>query len=200
MNWPALESDPEIFTQYFRTIGLSSQWEFSEIFSFDEEVEGSAILLAYKFYEQSSVFEGEPIQLENFIKQTPVLDNACGLIAALHGIFAANADLQEGSILFEIKSQIANKSPLEAAEVIINNQALHDIHLQFAAEGQSEITDCPNYHFVVLLPGFILYDGIKNNPIRLPCEGSLSMGFFNLVKQLIETERIAEDMNMMVLI
>ena len=37
-NWPPLESNPEIFTQYLHQLGMSNQWAIGEVFGFDEEL------------------------------------------------------------------------------------------------------------------------------------------------------------------
>ena len=37
-NWPPLESNPDVFTQYMHKIGLSDKWAIGEVFGFDEEL------------------------------------------------------------------------------------------------------------------------------------------------------------------
>ena len=37
-NWPPLESNPEIFTEYMRECGLPNTWAFGEVFGFDEDL------------------------------------------------------------------------------------------------------------------------------------------------------------------
>ena len=37
-SWPALESNPEIFTNYMYKVGLSEKWAIGEVFGFDEEL------------------------------------------------------------------------------------------------------------------------------------------------------------------
>ena len=37
-EWPPLESNPEIFTNYMRDIGMSKDWAIGEVFGFDEEL------------------------------------------------------------------------------------------------------------------------------------------------------------------
>ena len=39
-NWPPLESNPEIFTEYMQKLGLPSIWGFGELYGFDEELLG----------------------------------------------------------------------------------------------------------------------------------------------------------------
>lgn len=37
-NWPPLESNPEVFTEYLHKIGMSNKWAIGEVFGFDEEL------------------------------------------------------------------------------------------------------------------------------------------------------------------
>ena len=37
-NWPPLESNPEIFTDYLYKIGMSRDYSIGEVFGFDEEL------------------------------------------------------------------------------------------------------------------------------------------------------------------
>ena len=37
-NWPPLESDPELFSEYMRKIGLPEPYNFAELFGMDEEL------------------------------------------------------------------------------------------------------------------------------------------------------------------
>ena len=37
-EWPALESNPEIFTKYMHDTGMSKDWAIGEVFGFDEEL------------------------------------------------------------------------------------------------------------------------------------------------------------------
>jgi ubiquitin carboxyl-terminal hydrolase L3 len=37
-NWAALESNPEVFTEYMHKIGLSENLQIGEVFGFDEEL------------------------------------------------------------------------------------------------------------------------------------------------------------------
>jgi len=94
LDWPPLESDPEIFNNYFHSIGLSNKVFFKELLSLLDYkefllIEGPllGIILNYSRAENKQKPQIDKIKPpENnsyFIKQTNVLDNTCGLIAAL---------------------------------------------------------------------------------------------------------------------
>ena len=36
-EWPPLESNPEVFTDYMHKVGMSKDWQVSEIFGLDED-------------------------------------------------------------------------------------------------------------------------------------------------------------------
>ena len=37
-QWPPLESNPQIFTEYMQKLGMPAHWGFSEVMGFDEEL------------------------------------------------------------------------------------------------------------------------------------------------------------------
>lgn len=199
MSWPALESDPEIFTNYFRNLGLSPNWEFAEVFTMDEEIEGSALVLVYRSASQNPAFNGSLHNSRYYIKQVHELDNACGLLAGLHSILNSNADLIPESILHRLKNGVEDKSPQESAQWLLNNQELHSAHSAYAAEGQSNLTESPDHHFIAVLPGLQLYDGMKNSPLVLDDGNGFSLKFFQIVQNAIATGAIGEDISIMVL-
>ena len=93
-EWPPLESNPEVFTNYMHKIGLPATWAVGEVFGFDEE------LLAFlpqpvigvivnierlKKEEDKELGSEDNVGKVNFyMKQSGTLDNACGIIACLH--------------------------------------------------------------------------------------------------------------------
>ena len=36
-HWPALESDPQIFSDYMTKLGMSDEWQISEVFGLDDD-------------------------------------------------------------------------------------------------------------------------------------------------------------------
>ena len=171
MNWPALESDPEIFTNYFRSIGLSPDWHFSEVFTLDMQIPTAALILAYRSNNEAPVFAGEPRPLPYFIRQTAQLDNSCGLLAAVHSILNSGAPIQPDSLLERLKQGVSDKSPMDAANWLMNNQELNAVHNNFAREGQSQSNDEPVHHFIAIIPGMTPIDGMKDSPLHLGVAG-----------------------------
>lgn len=199
MSWPALESDPEIFTNYFRTLGLSPAWEFGEVYSMDEEVEGAALILVYRSTSADPVFNGQVIPSSYYIKQVEALGNACGLIAGLHAILNSDAEIIEGSTLTQLKAGVEDKQPREAADWLMANQALQQAHNLYAAEGQSNLTESPDHHFVAVLNGLKLFDGMKESPLGLADQQGFALAFFNILNGLIASGAVGADISLMVL-
>ena len=164
----------------------------------DEEVEGSAVVLAYRSLSGNPPFNGTEFHSRYYIKQVNQLDMACGLLAGLHSIFNSDAELAPESILHRVKSGIEGKSPEEAAQCLLSNHELHSAHSAYAAEGQSNLTEAPDHHFISVLPGQVLYDGMKNSPIVLGEDGGFSLKFFQTVQNAIAAGTVGEDISLMV--
>ena len=93
-QWPPLESNPEIFTEYLRNIGLPMTWQIGELFGFDEDCLGFAprttiavIANVERLKKQDDKAKGSTdVAVDYYMKQTGKLDNACGIIACLHAV------------------------------------------------------------------------------------------------------------------
>lgn len=197
MSWPALESDPEIFTNYFRSIGLSSLWEFTEVFTLDMQIPSAALILTYRKNGEGPVFDGQQQELPYFIRQIDQLDNSCGLLAALHSILNTEAAIDDDSLMKRLKQGITGKNPIESAHWLISNEELNSAHNNFASEGQSERTDEPTHHFVAFIPGLTLIDGMKESPLKLGNPGEdFSLDVFAQVQRVLEAGKIGQDMSL----
>lgn len=140
-NWPPLESSPEIFEDYMRSLGLCSTHGFYELYGFDEELlmmspPTYAVILAYERLKEDKQ-AGDPAaisQCDFYMKQSPALDQACGVIACLHAIF--NHDLQEGvttkytpdSVLDQFRGLCQAKDCHESAKILENMQEFKSKH------------------------------------------------------------------------
>ena len=105
-EWPPLEGNPEIFADYMHKLGLPASWGFGEIYGFDEELlcmvpqPCVAVIANVERLKKAEDKEkgDEACQSEFYMKQTNVLDNACGVIACLHSIYnnKSHITLEEG--------------------------------------------------------------------------------------------------------
>ena len=106
-SWPPLESDPEIFNKYCSSIGLPSNLHFEELFSLEEEFlsivssKPLAIIINFEKGVNPRVINEDrllkPETVPFYMLQEGELDNACGIIAALHSIGSnlSNISLKE---------------------------------------------------------------------------------------------------------
>lgn len=182
-HWPPLESDPEIFTNYLRSVGLSDEWQISEVFSLDAEMLAFVpqpcigCIAALDMKEARKKGDGKPgkleIQAEFFMKQTGSLDNACGVIAGIHAILnnSTAVPLKDDSILGTFKKDTESQTPAERATTLEAAVEFKKKHKNFAMQGQSNLATTQsdvNHHFVAFVINskkeLIELDGTKPGP------------------------------------
>lgn len=129
-NWPPLESNPEVFTEYLHNIGLPADWVVGEVFGFDDDCLGfvpkPVIAVIATFERLSKSEEAKDVahaEVNYYMKQTHVLDNACGVIACIHSVLN-NLDklsLTEGSVLDRYHKAVHGSTPEERAKALEGN-------------------------------------------------------------------------------
>ena len=95
LDWPPLESNPDILSQYLLNIGLNMKWAIYECYGFEPDliamlppVTVAAIVTYKRLKREEDVELGDPsLEMDYYMKQTGKLDNACGIIASIHAIF-----------------------------------------------------------------------------------------------------------------
>lgn len=182
-NWPPLESDPEIFNKYFKKVGLPENITFNEIFTLDDEIimtipqpVYSVIVNFEKGKNKREIDDNSYInhsEVPFYMHQSGELDNACGLIAALHS-FGNNLDnikLDESSILSKFFKNAKGKNPKESCSLLENMKEFQQEHIKYASQGQSKLCDnqeqvrCHFIAFVYVNGKVVELDGTKNGPI-----------------------------------
>jgi ubiquitin carboxyl-terminal hydrolase L3 len=216
-NWPPLESDPEIFTSYLSKLGLSNDYKFDEVFSLDDEIvnmfQETNPLAVIVNYERSKVpknISQDTISAPFFMHQNGKLDNACGVIAALHSV-GNNLDsikLHENSILSSFFIENKNKSPEEIAINLQNNTLFQECHKEYSSQGQSNLCSNQNEvrnHFVsfVLVNGNVVeLDGVVGKPLVIEKnvdKSELLVKVIKEIKQRLANDIITESLNVMIL-
>ena len=128
-HWPALESDPQIFTDYMRNLGMGTDWQICEVFGLDDDCLGfvptpclaAIVTFDRQTKEDSKPGDGDDSKIVKFyMKQTGTLDNACGIVACLHAIMNHTDDIQldSNSVLEKFRRDTKQKSPQERAEYL----------------------------------------------------------------------------------
>ena len=146
-----------------------------------------------------------------FMKQTHQLDNACGLIAALHVLGnckSGNMQFQSGSVLENFFKSAKNLNPMDRANLLENDDKFKKAHKHFSDKGQTDMKKEVKNDFVGHYIGFlnvggklVEFDGIKDAP-RIIKEGINDGNFLDLtlgeILRRINEKEIKEQVNVMV--
>ena len=220
LDWPPLESDPAIFNNYFHSIGLSNKVFFKELLSLLDYkefllIEGPllGIILNYSRSEnkQKPLVDKikPPENISYFIKQTDVLDNACGLIAALHVFGNNKIDYEKNSILEEFFKNTQKLNYIDKAKFLENFDKFKEAHKTFSNKGQTKMEDVENkkmnvgHYISFIIENNNLYelDGIKDGPYLLKENVSYS-NFLDetskVIMERIKNKEIEEHVNVMI--
>ncbi|CAI2378983.1 unnamed protein product [Moneuplotes crassus] len=218
-HWPALESDPEIFTGYMNKLGMSIDWHICEIFGMDDDclsfVPRPCVGVIVTFERTEDRDDGKPgdgtssTLVPFYMKQTGTLDNACGIIACLHAIINHISDisLAADSILDKFKKDTADKTPEERASYLEEFKDFQEEHKSYASQGQTEAptsSEKVNHHFVAFVKNssnqLIELDGTKDGPavIQDDCEDLLK-GVATELQRRLAAGNITESLSMMAL-
>lgn len=218
-EWPPLESDPMIFTNYMHKIGLSENFEFAELFSLDEEmlqIIDKPVYGVIVNYERGStkreVDKSQVKLFENlfYMKQISQLDNACGIIAALHSIGSNLNDVlvNQNSILFKYLKEASHLDPVKRAELLDKCNDFKDCHTEYANQGQSKL--CENQeevkgHYVCFIyfnESVIELDGLLEGPVIISEKIKPEEFIFRTAKEIqkrLEEKNITENLSMIYL-
>jgi ubiquitin carboxyl-terminal hydrolase L3 len=218
-EWPPLESDPQIFNEYFWKIGLPINFEFDELWSLDykeiQPIESSVLGIVCairrpkgKFYLEQNVMEYQKVPY--YMKQEGSLDNACGLVASLHvfGNILEFLNLQEDSILGNFYTRSANANPQERCKLLEKDNKFKEMHYASAQQGQSSVPSTQEkvlYHyiaFVVHNNKLIELDGTLPGPILIKDNSSHESLLDDTIEELkkrIDSGVFAENLSIMLL-
>ena len=142
-HWPPLESNPEIFADYMKNLGMPANWTFGELFGFEEELLAmnpqpcvGVIIASQRLKKTEDKAKGSlDVPAKWYMKQTEQLDNACGIIAAIHAI-ANNRDqvvLESGCALAKFLDGTVEQSPADRATTLENDTSFQQTHKSFAS-------------------------------------------------------------------
>lgn len=184
-KWPPLESNPEVFTDYMRKVGLPEDWIINECFGLDDDclsfVPQPTLAVIAVF--ESLVKDGSHKEMGDlslpvpfYMKQTENLDYACGVIACIHSILnnLNVIKLEEGSILDKYFKIAKDKSAHDRAITLEGMEDFKAVHAASASEGQTHVPESGesvNHHFIAFVRTesgqLIELDGMKKGPVVL---------------------------------
>ncbi|CAI2378573.1 unnamed protein product [Moneuplotes crassus] len=217
-HWPALESNPEIFTKYLRAIGMEEEWQVCEIFGMDDDCLGfvpKPCLGVIVTFERngSNIDDGRPGDgdssdlVEFYMKQNQKLDNACGIIACLHTVLNHTQDVEimKGSILDKFWKEVEDQNPKQRANYLENFDEFQKEHKKYASKGQTQAPTSSKqvkHHFVAFILNkedqLIELDGTKTGPALIleDCKDLLK-GVSSELQRRIKNKNITESLSMM---
>ena len=185
-NWPPLESNPEIFAEYMRRVGLPAEWTFGEIYGFDEDLLAFiptpclAVIINAELLKKAEDRQKGDLGVTNeyYMKQTGVLDNACGVIACIHAILnnlgegSNKIKLQDGLLLTNFFQRASSMSPEERASTLESDAEFQAVHGTYAAQGDSNAAESQSdvkHHYICYTVNsagqLIELDGCKKGPV-----------------------------------
>ena len=147
------------------------------------------------------------------MKQTSVLDNACGVIACIHAILNNLGEgdnkitLAEGSVLSNYLNSVRESTPEERATALENFTEFQNVHKLKAAQGQSDQPSEQSeikHHFTAYVVNsagqLIELDGCKNGPmvVKEGCNDVLRGAVAEIQRRLGAGE-ISESLSMITL-
>ena len=179
-QWPPLESDPEISNKYFHSIGVPDNVYFNELLGLEYKefmsIGGPVLGLILNFSRtdkkvtipENSIMD--PSFVPYFMKQTPDLDNACGLIAGLH-LFGNNTQVikfTKDSMIQKFFDKAMSADSLQRAKDLEDFAQFKEVHNDFANQGQTELTneEVTGHYICFINYQDCLYelDGLKKGP------------------------------------
>eukprot|EP00592_Proboscia_alata_P003667 CAMPEP_0194378438 /NCGR_PEP_ID=MMETSP0174-20130528/35160_1 /TAXON_ID=216777 /ORGANISM="Proboscia alata, Strain PI-D3" /LENGTH=238 /DNA_ID=CAMNT_0039160413 /DNA_START=98 /DNA_END=814 /DNA_ORIENTATION=- len=220
-DWPPLESNPEVFTEYLRNIGLKPNFVISEVYGFDEEVLAflaqptlGVIVAIERINRDLDVKKGEPVgdnkTVDFYMDQSGELDNACGIIACLHAILnSSESMISPESILDGFQNETKTLSPSEICQALQKNQLFKTAHKTFSMKGQSTAVVNVNdqskvqHHFVSFVVNkegkLVELDGTKKGPYVIGDCGDVLRGSIAEIQKRLNSGEISHKMSMMTL-
>jgi ubiquitin carboxyl-terminal hydrolase L3 len=188
--WPPLESNPEVFSDYLHSIGLSPSYSFGEIFGFDEDLLAFVpqpvlgVIVCHERLIPKSQYRPQDVgstdnynSVSYYMHQSKTLDNACGIVACLHAIFNSpmvNTDIDPNSILGRFRQTTESYTPMERCTSLEQNEEFRTVHATHASRGQSQaitsdqsLVKCHYVAYVLDKSGKYLVelDGTKAGPV-----------------------------------
>ena len=186
-SWLPLESNPQMFTTFSRRIGLSTEWSFIDVFSFDNDTLLSiprpvaAVILLFPCTD--SLYAARAVQKKNLlqahasgnlspaaksalhIEQVASFGNACGSIAAIHALSNADLSLLAGPLAQFKESTSHLFTARERGNVLVASD-IHGLSDESATDNVAQ-TECPENGDTYLGHHYCCFVGIGGHIVEL---------------------------------
>lgn len=171
-----LENNPEVFTHLIRSLGVSPQLGFHDIYSLDPELLSfiprpvhSIIFIApsdvyFKLHGENPDVDVKDLTYTGHGESEPVtwfpqtIGNSCGLMALLHCISNGTAKqyIEPGSLADKLIQEAIPLKSAARADVLYNSSELEYAHMEAATRGQSYTPGSEEpvgFHFLAFVKG-----------------------------------------------
>ncbi|KAI9219767.1 hypothetical protein BC828DRAFT_385248 [Blastocladiella britannica] len=183
-NWTLIESDPGVFTELIRSLGVTGL-EVEEIYDLDSyqySGEGAIHGLIFLFKHDAAMSDSRSAlpwdAVPDVFFAQQVINNACATQAILSILMNAPGDVKLGTELEQFKQFTASFDPELKGLSITNSETMRTVHNSFARADPfvNEIKPTrdedaeDNFHFLAYVPtgsGILELDGLKPGPIRI---------------------------------
>jgi len=210
VRWAPLESNPEVFNEYIKKLGVPSNWQFNDVFGFDPELlcmipaPCVAFILLFPITDKTEKFrEEEEASLAGeerpadvrWMKQT--IGNACGTIGVIHALLNSPISFNDGSIISRFAAGTSGKTGEEIGAALEKNEEMANLHKSTASSSGNQTVADENTkvreHFVALVHvngNMYELDGRKQRPI---CHGPTTADSFTQDAALVCKKFISLD-------
>lgn len=187
-RWPALESNPDSFTEFIRTLGVPSTVALHDVFGFEPEllmmIPQPIYAMVFLFPHEKAFREprdwktdeppkadpGEPY----FLWQSKALGNACGTIACMHALINKRSEIpfDDGSVLGQFLEKTKDMNAKERGACMESYEPIREKQQKSARSGnnQTQVNEGKvDFHFVCFIEhnGYVYeLDGAKPAPVK----------------------------------
>jgi len=217
MPWIPLEANPDVMNKYIWKLGVSKDWNFTDIYAMDDEVLQTipspvlAVVLLHpskdKEVKQPSGDGVEAVGDVMLIQQT--IGNACGTVAILHALVNnyKALDLDKSEYLKGLYAKLKSLNPEERAKVLEEESELSCAHEETALQGQTAAPDAnedSELHFVTFVHNegkLFELDGRKKAPTShgATSDASLLKDTASVIKKVMERDPEAHQFSVIAL-
>jgi ubiquitin carboxyl-terminal hydrolase L3 len=210
-SWLPLEANPELLTEYSRTLGLPADVRFHDVLSVDawalEMVPNpiQAFLLLFPLSaDDTACCKGGSAKCTDIVFMRQFVGNACGTIALLHAMLNLHerrmVTFSQDSYVARMYDSIQGLDPEERGVWLSKDAEIANAHASIESEGQSVVSNGDvDTHFIAFIPSrdgpvVIELDGRKNGPVY-HAPGTESDPFGLAVLDVIKREFISKNPN-----
>ena len=188
VHWVPMESNPEVWNKFTVEMGVSGDWQFTDVYGLDPELlamvpqPAAAVLLLYPISENTEALGKRKLEegnvcSENVFFMNQTIGNACGTVGILHSLLNNMDRIAVGPTVTNFRKDCEGLSPKDRAKLLETSKDIAEKHETAAQTGQTAAPDAHTkvqLHFVAFtaVDGHLYeLDGRKSGPVNWgPCQ------------------------------